>query len=124
LRVVTGTCPYSEALNNGDAYIQSISDVCNFAFYCVFALALIDCVVPRSLLVSVEDTFAFTLVDRRRSAPTSAVRALDGGRAAHVAANIFADSANGRREVVRHWLRITSITTSTSTSSARICKVE
>jgi hypothetical protein len=91
VRIVSGACPYGEALNNGDAYIQAISDVTNFAFYCVFALALVDCVVPRSLLVSVEDTFTFTLVDRRRSAPTSAVRALDGERAAHVAANIFAE---------------------------------
>jgi hypothetical protein len=97
VRVVSGTCPYSEALNNGDAYIQSISDVTNFAFYCVFALALVDCIVPRSLLVSVEDTFAFTLVDRRRSAPALSTRALDGNHAARVAAHIFARSARAPR---------------------------
>jgi glycerophosphoryl diester phosphodiesterase len=92
LRIVSGICPYGEALNNGDAYIQSISDVSNFAFYCVFALSLIDCVVPRSLLVSVEDTFAFTLIDRRRLAPAVSVHSLDGNQAARAAANIFAQS--------------------------------
>jgi glycerophosphoryl diester phosphodiesterase len=120
IRVVTGTCPYSEALNNGDAYIQSISDVCHFAFYCVFAIALIDCVVPRSLLVSVEDTFAFTLVDRRRSAPPVALRALTGGRAAHAAVSLLdlPTQPNGRRGSGQKLAGSSSPTSSTSSTSA------
>jgi glycerophosphoryl diester phosphodiesterase len=91
LRIVSSnTCPYGEALNNGDAYVQSISDVTNFAFYCVFALSLADCIVPRS--PAVEDTFAFTLVDRRRSVPDASAHALDGNEAARTAASIFAES--------------------------------